>query len=74
MSDSARNDAPGQATSAPLVLFVCAHGAAKSVLAAAVFGRLAKAAGLAIDAQAASSPMRPLRPRSSTSSPRRGDW
>ena len=38
---------------APLVLFVCRHGAAKSVLAAAELGRLATAAGLAIDVQAA---------------------
>ena len=37
----------------PLVLFVCAHGAAKSVLAAAEFGRLARAVGLEIDAKAA---------------------
>jgi protein-tyrosine-phosphatase len=35
------------------VLFVCLHGAAKSVVAAAHFRRLAKARGLAIDAVAA---------------------
>jgi arsenate reductase len=38
---------------APLVLFVCAHGAAKSVLAAAEFRRRSSAAGLAVDAEAA---------------------
>jgi len=38
---------------AGLVLFVCAHGAAKSVLAAATFDRLARAEGMAIDVQAA---------------------
>jgi arsenate reductase (thioredoxin) len=46
-------DAMSAAAGVPLVLFVCGHGAAKSVLAAAAFGRLAKAAGLAIDVQAA---------------------
>ena len=35
------------------VLFVCLHGAAKSVVAAAHFRRLAAARGLAIDAVAA---------------------
>ena len=35
------------------VLFVCLHGAAKSVLAAADFGRLAAERGLAITADAA---------------------
>jgi protein-tyrosine-phosphatase len=35
------------------VLFVCLHGAAKSVLAAADFGRLAAERGLAITAEAA---------------------
>ena len=44
---------PGVASDAPLVLFVCAHGAAKSVVAAAEFNRLANAAGLAFDARAA---------------------
>src|SRR5690242_7193756 len=34
----------------PRVLFVCLHGAAKSVVAAAHFRRLAAAAGLAVDA------------------------
>ena len=38
---------------APLVLFVCRHGAAKSVLAAAEVQRLAKTAGVAIDVRAA---------------------
>jgi protein-tyrosine-phosphatase len=45
-----------QAASVPLpsrVLFVCLHGAAKSVVAAAHFRRLAKARGLAISAVAA---------------------
>jgi arsenate reductase (thioredoxin) len=37
----------------PLVLFVCRHGAAKSVLAAAGLERLASAAGVAVDAVAA---------------------
>jgi protein-tyrosine-phosphatase len=37
----------------PRVLFVCLHGAAKSVVAAAHFRRLAAARGLAIDAVAA---------------------
>ena len=46
-------DGDGPPTDAPMVLFVCAHGAAKSVLAAAEFDRLARAAGLAIDVQAA---------------------
>jgi arsenate reductase len=41
------------ATDAPLVLFVCRHGAARSVLAAAELDRLAKAAGVAVDARAA---------------------
>lgn len=41
------------ATGAPLVLFVCRHGAAKSVLAAAELNRLAMAAGVAIDVRAA---------------------
>jgi arsenate reductase (thioredoxin) len=40
-------------TGAPLVLFVCRHGAAKSVLAAAELARLASAAGVAIDVRAA---------------------
>ena len=43
----------GGETGAPLVLFVCRHGAAKSVLAAAEVHRLAKAAGVAIDVRAA---------------------
>ena len=38
---------------APRVLFVCQHGAAKSVVAAAHFRRLAAARGLAIEAAAA---------------------
>jgi protein-tyrosine-phosphatase len=45
-----------QAAKAPVparVLFVCLHGAAKSVVAAAHFRRLAKARGLSIDAVAA---------------------
>jgi protein-tyrosine-phosphatase len=37
----------------PRVLFVCAHGAAKSVVGAAHFRRLAAARGLAVDAGAA---------------------
>src|SRR5207245_4473019 len=37
----------------PRVLFVCLHGAAKSVVGAAHFRRLAAARGLAIDAVAA---------------------
>jgi len=37
----------------PRVLFVCLHGAAKSVIGAAHFRRLAAARGLAIDAAAA---------------------
>ena len=37
----------------PRVLFVCQHGAAKSVVAAAHFRRLAAARGLAVDAAAA---------------------
>jgi arsenate reductase (thioredoxin) len=41
------------ATDAPLVLFVCRHGAAKSVLAAAELDRLAKVAGVRVDVRAA---------------------
>jgi protein-tyrosine-phosphatase len=41
------------ATARPRVLFVCLHGAAKSVVAAAHFRRLATARGLAVDAVAA---------------------
>jgi protein-tyrosine-phosphatase len=41
------------ATRRPRVLFVCLHGAAKSVVGAAHFRRLAAARGLAIDAVAA---------------------
>src|SRR5262249_4403189 len=40
-------------TPSPRVLFVCLHGAAKSVVAAAHFRRLAAARGLAVDAVAA---------------------
>ena len=42
-----------RATPRPRVLFVCLHGAAKSVVGAAHFRRLAAARGLAIDAVAA---------------------
>ena len=42
-----------KAASRPRVLFVCLHGAAKSVVAAAHFRRLATARGLALDAAAA---------------------
>ena len=42
-----------KAAARPRVLFVCLHGAAKSVVAAAHFRRLATARGLAIDATAA---------------------
>ena len=48
-----RDGDDGPPSDAPMVLFVCANGAAKSVLAAAEFDRLARAAGLAIDVQAA---------------------
>jgi len=41
------------ATPTPRVLFVCLHGAAKSVVGAAHFRRLAKARGLAVSAAAA---------------------
>jgi protein-tyrosine-phosphatase len=41
------------ATTRPRILFVCLHGAAKSVVAAAHFRRLAAERGLAIDAVAA---------------------
>ena len=41
------------AAAAPRVVFVCLHGAAKSVVAAAHFRRLAAARGLAIEAAAA---------------------
>ena len=37
----------------PLILFVCPHGAAKSVIAAAYFRRLAGRRGLRLDAAAA---------------------
>jgi protein-tyrosine-phosphatase len=47
----ARAQAPAAAR--PRVLFVCPHGAAKSVIGAAQFRRLAAAQGLAIDAAAA---------------------
>ena len=40
-------------TSTPYVLFVCLHGAAKSVLAAADFERMAKARGLPVTAESA---------------------
>src|SRR5262245_44043426 len=40
-------------TRSPRVLFVCLHGAAKSVVAAAHFRRVAAARGLAVDAAAA---------------------
>jgi protein-tyrosine-phosphatase len=40
-------------STSPEVLFVCQHGAAKSVVAARHFTKLAKARGLAIDAAAA---------------------
>jgi len=40
-------------TSIPHVLFVCPHGAAKSVLAAADFERMAKERGLSIAAESA---------------------
>src|SRR5262252_2600344 len=43
----------GEASARPRVLFVCLHGAAKSVIAAAHFRRLAAAQGLAMDAVAA---------------------
>jgi protein-tyrosine-phosphatase len=46
-----RTQAPEPAT--PRVLFVCLHGAAKSVVGAAHFRRLAAARGLAMDAAAA---------------------
>ena len=46
-----RTQAPAPAP--PRVLFVCQHGAAKSVIGAAVFRRLAAARGLAMDAVAA---------------------
>jgi protein-tyrosine-phosphatase len=46
-----RAQAPAAAT--PRVVFVCLHGAAKSVVAAAHFRRLAAARGLAIEAVAA---------------------
>src|SRR5215510_12699267 len=46
-----RTQAP--ATPRPRVLFVCRHGAAKSVIGAAHFRRLAAGRGLAIDAVAA---------------------
>jgi protein-tyrosine-phosphatase len=45
--------AQAPASSRPRVLFVCLHGAAKSVVAAAHFRRLASARGLALDAVAA---------------------
>jgi len=45
--------ARASASPRPRVLFVCLHGAAKSVVAAAHFRRLATARGLAIDAVAA---------------------
>jgi protein-tyrosine-phosphatase len=47
-----RTQAPASA-SRPRVLFVCLHGAAKSVVGAAHFRRLAAARGLAMDAAAA---------------------
>lgn len=40
-------------STSPEVLFVCQHGAAKSVVAARHFAKLAKARGLSIDAAAA---------------------
>ena len=45
--------AEAKAPAPPRVLFVCLHGAAKSVVAAAHFRRLAAARGLAVDAVAA---------------------
>ncbi|HEY3188889.1 MAG TPA: chromate resistance protein ChrB domain-containing protein, partial [Solirubrobacteraceae bacterium] len=45
--------AEARAATTPRVLFVCLHGAAKSVVAAAHFRRLAAARGLAMDAVAA---------------------
>jgi protein-tyrosine-phosphatase len=47
-----RTQAPSQPVQ-PRVLFVCLHGAAKSVVAAAHFRRLAAARGVAVDAVAA---------------------
>jgi hypothetical protein len=43
----------GAAAARPRVVFVCLHGAAKSVIGAAHFRRLAQARGLAVDAVAA---------------------
>src|SRR5215470_5942794 len=45
--------AQAPATSKPRVVFVCLHGAAKSVVGAAHFRRVAAARGLAVDAVAA---------------------
>jgi len=56
MYDALYEFARAQAATVPLrsrVLFVCLHGAAKSVVAAAHFRRLAAARGLSIDAVAA---------------------
>jgi protein-tyrosine-phosphatase len=56
-----RTEVPAPAT--PRVLFVCLHGAAKSVIGAAHFRRLAAARGLAVDAVAAGTePDRELAP------------
>src|SRR5689334_1601279 len=52
-STMARSATVWEAVMPPLVLFVCRHGAAKSVLAAAKLEQLAEAAGVTIDVRAA---------------------
>lgn len=44
---------PGSQTSTPVVLFICPHGAAKSVMASAYFQKLAKQRGLNVRVDAA---------------------
>ena len=52
---SSQATAAGAAARPPMVLFVCPHGAAKSVMADAYFQKLAKERGLIVRADAAGS-------------------
>jgi arsenate reductase len=53
LADEQANRRPGKADKPPTVLFMCPHGAAKSVLASAYFLRLAKERGLNVRVESA---------------------
>src|SRR5215218_6072058 len=52
-TDPGRQATPGATRNGPTVLFMCPHGAAKSVLASAYFQRLAKERGLNVRVESA---------------------